>query len=138
MFDYKKQKFWGQINYLCGYVVYHVYLNAASSGILVWSSDNVIIDGNEVERANNKGAQSENECITVGETDSFEVKNNHVHDGYPVRGEGIVLKDGSSSGLIYRKCVYTLDEFFLMFSGFSNFAPMTSEPTQIIRPDLFS
>lgn len=83
----------------------YVY-NTASSGILVWSSDNVVIDGNEVDRANNKGAQSENECITVGETDRFEVRNNHVHDGYPVRGEGIVLKDGSSNGKAYGNHVH--------------------------------
>lgn len=87
----------------------YVY-NTASSGILVWNSSNIVIDGNEVELANTKGAESKNECITVGETDKFEVRNNHVHHGYPVRGEGIVLKDGSSNGKAYGNHVHDVPD----------------------------
>ena len=54
--------------------------NTVSSGIGVYNSNNIIIDSNEVELACNDGEQ---ECITVAETDTFEVKNNHVHHGGP-------------------------------------------------------
>lgn len=67
--------------------------NTVSSGIGVWNSDTVIIDNNEIERACNDGEQ---ECITVALTDTFEVKNNHVHHGGPGSrgGEGIDVKHG--------------------------------------------
>jgi hypothetical protein len=78
----------------------------ASSGILVWSSSDVLIDGNEVEQTMTTGAASRNECITVGRTTRFEVRNNHVHDGNPARGEGICLKDGSSFGSAHHNHVH--------------------------------
>ncbi|HLA76698.1 MAG TPA: right-handed parallel beta-helix repeat-containing protein [Vicinamibacteria bacterium] len=78
----------------------------ASSGILVWSSSDVLIDGNEVERTMTTGAASRNECITVGRTTRFEVRNNHVHDGSPLRGEGICLKDGSTSGSAHHNHIH--------------------------------
>lgn len=79
--------------------------NTVSSGIGVWDSDNIIIDSNEVELACNDGEQ---ECITVAVTDTFEVKNNHVHHGGPGNfgGEGIDAKDGSSKGKIYKNHVH--------------------------------
>ena len=76
-------------------------VNTASSGIIVWGSSDVLVEHNEVELACNAGAASENECLSIGETDTFEVRYNHVHDGNPVRGEGIDAKDGSSNGLVY-------------------------------------
>jgi len=81
--------------------------NTVSSGIAVWGSDNIMIDGNYVELACNDGEQ---ECITVAGTDTFEIKNNHVHDGGPgtLGGEGIDVKDGSSNGKIYRNRVHDL------------------------------
>jgi len=45
--------------------------NTVSSGIGVWDSSNITIDGNEVEFACNDGQQ---ESITVAGTDTFEVK----------------------------------------------------------------
>jgi nitrous oxidase accessory protein NosD len=54
--------------------------NTVSSGIGVWDGNNIIIDGNEVGLACNDGEQ---ECITVSGTDTFEIKNNHVHEGGP-------------------------------------------------------
>ncbi|MFH0980295.1 MAG: right-handed parallel beta-helix repeat-containing protein, partial [Planctomycetota bacterium] len=72
--------------------VYHTN----DSGIQVWGSHDVIVDGNEVEEACLAGW---NECITVGETDGFEVRNNHI---YNCPKEGICLKDGSSNGRVYR------------------------------------
>lgn len=81
--------------------------NTVSSGIGVWDSTSVIIDGNEVELACNDGEQ---ECITVAATSGFEVKNNHVHHNGPGTngGEGIDAKDGSSNGQIYGNHVHDL------------------------------
>jgi len=76
--------------------VYHT----SDSGILVWNSRDVIVDGNEVEEACYGGF---NESISVGVTDGFEVRNNHVHHS---RKEGICAKDGSSNGRIYRNEVH--------------------------------
>ncbi len=82
--------------------------NTTSSGIGVWNSKDIIIDGNEIELACNDGEQ---ECITVAGTENFEVKNNHVHDGGPGTngGEGIDVKDGSSNGKVYNNCVHHLN-----------------------------
>ncbi|MFC1850385.1 right-handed parallel beta-helix repeat-containing protein [candidate division CSSED10-310 bacterium] len=82
-------------------------INTVSSGIGVWGSTNIIIDGNEVELACNDGEQ---EDITVAGTDTFEVKNNHVHSGGPGNngGEGITIKDGSSNGQIFNNHVHDI------------------------------
>jgi len=82
--------------------------NTSSSGIIVWSSDHVTVAGNEIEHACNAGAQSENECLSVGETDSFEIVGNHVHHGNEIRGEGIDAKDGSSNGLVHGNHVHAV------------------------------
>lgn len=81
--------------------------NTVSSGIGVWSSDHAIIDGNEVVLACNDGEQ---EDISVGGTDVFEVRYNHVHHGGPGTrgGEGIDAKDGSSNGKVYGNHVHDL------------------------------
>jgi hypothetical protein len=81
--------------------------NTVSSGIGIWNSEDIIIDGNEVELACNDGSQ---EDITVAVTDGFEVKNNRVHNGGPGTngGEGIGIKDGSSNGKVYNNLVYDL------------------------------
>jgi len=82
--------------------------NTTSSGIGVWGSDNVIIDNNEVELACNDGEQ---ESITVAGTDTFEVRNNHVHHGGPGTngGEGIDVKDGSSNGKVFNNHVHHMN-----------------------------
>jgi hypothetical protein len=74
-------------------------IDTSSSGIGVWRSRNVVIDGNEVTGACNDGSQ---ECITVAITDGFEIRNNHVHHNGPGHhgAEGIDAKDGSSNGKI--------------------------------------
>jgi len=79
--------------------------NTFSSGIGVWACSNIIIDSNEVELACN---DSEEECITVALTDTFEIRNNHVHHAGPgtLGGEGIDAKDGSSNGKIYDNHVH--------------------------------
>ncbi len=80
--------------------------NTASSGIIFWDSASVTIDANEVEKALSGGATSENEGITVGETDGFEICNNYVHDGNSARGEGIDAKDGSTNGSVHHNHVH--------------------------------
>ena len=78
--------------------------NTGSSGIGVWNSSSIIIDGNEVESSCSNGWQ---ENITVAGTSSFEVKNNHVHNelaGY--KKEGICIKDGSANGKAYGNHVH--------------------------------
>ncbi len=78
-----------------------------NSGIGVWNCTNVIIDGNNVERACNGGSQ---ECITIAKTDGFEVRNNEVHSTLTGAngGEGIDAKDGSRNGKIYNNYVHNL------------------------------
>jgi hypothetical protein len=82
--------------------------DTASSGIGVWNSDNVTIDGNDVALACNDGQQ---EAITIGNTSAYEVKNNVVHDGGPGTwgGEGICVKDGSRSGRVFGNHVFRLN-----------------------------
>jgi hypothetical protein len=80
----------------------HTY-HTGTSGIAAWGSDHVVIDGNKVELAGYNGMQ---ECITVGGTDAFEVKNNEVLD---CRKEGICAKQGASNGRIYRNTVRDTD-----------------------------
>jgi hypothetical protein len=81
--------------------------NTVSSGIGVWDGSNIIIDGNEVRLACNDGEQ---EDITVSGTDTFEIKNNHVHEGGPGTngGEGITVKGGATNGKIYKNHVHDL------------------------------
>lgn len=91
-------------------IIDHNYTyNTASSGIGVWNSSDITIDGNEVELCCNDGEQ---ECITVAGTSTFEIRNNHVHHGGPgtIGGEGIDAKDGSSNGRIYKNHVHHLND----------------------------
>jgi hypothetical protein len=74
--------------------------NTVSSGIGVWASDHVTVDGNRVEEAGGGGWQ---ECISVDGTDVFKVRNNEVLNCHK---EGICLKNGSSNGQIYRNHVH--------------------------------
>jgi hypothetical protein len=74
--------------------------NTYSSGIGVWGSDHVTVDGNRVEEAGGGGWQ---ECISVAGTDTFEVRYNEVLNCHK---EGIDAKDGASNGQIYRNHVH--------------------------------
>ncbi|HPO14200.1 MAG TPA: right-handed parallel beta-helix repeat-containing protein, partial [Candidatus Hydrogenedentes bacterium] len=74
--------------------------NTNDSGIGVWSCNDVCIDHNEVEGC----CQALfNECISVGGTDTFETRNNHVHHSPK---EGIDSKDGSCNGKVYGNYVH--------------------------------
>jgi hypothetical protein len=81
--------------------------NTVASGIGVWDCSNVFIDGNEVRLACNDGEQ---ECITVSGTDTFEIRNNHVHEGGPGTngGEGITVKGGATNGMIYQNHIHDI------------------------------
>ena len=72
----------------------YVY-NTNDSGIGIWSSSDVTVDHNEVEKPCQAGW---NESLSVGGTDGFDVKNNLVHDSPK---EGICTKDGSSNGKVF-------------------------------------
>jgi PKD repeat protein len=79
------------------------------SGIGVWRSDNVRVDGNRVELAVNGGEQ---ECISVSISSNVAVTDNEVlNDGAGTAGgEGIDIKDGSSQVLVSGNHVHDLDE----------------------------
>ncbi|MEK7767217.1 MAG: right-handed parallel beta-helix repeat-containing protein, partial [bacterium] len=66
----------------------------ASSGIGVWFSKSVLVEGNDVADACRNGSQ---ECISVAGCDGFEIAGNTVHDcaGGDRGGEGIDAKHGS-------------------------------------------
>jgi len=74
--------------------------NTNDSGIGVWTSTNVTVDGNEV----NQVCQALwNECISVGGSNAVEVKNNLVHD---CPKEGICTKDGSFNAKVFANEVH--------------------------------
>jgi hypothetical protein len=81
--------------------------DTTSSGIGVWRSAHVIVRNNEIELACNDGSQ---ECLTIAQTDGFEVVGNHVHHGGPGSngGEGIDIKDGSTNGVVYGNHVHDI------------------------------
>lgn len=81
--------------------------NTSSSGIGVWRSSNVVVDGNDIQQAVNGGSQ---ECLTISGANNFEVKNNTVHNGVGLYrgGEGIDIKQASSYGKVYDNHVYDL------------------------------
>ena len=78
--------------------------NTASSGIYVSDSNNIIIDGNEINRAQTMNGLSQQtaETLTLVNVDAFEVKNNYIHDSCM---ENIIAKSGSSNGNIYNNRV---------------------------------
>jgi len=84
--------------------------NTKTSGIGVWYSRNVLVDGNEVNLANTGGVQ---ENISVGESAQyFEVRYNHVHHGGN-SSEGIDIKDGSSNGTVHHNHIHDISSVCL-------------------------
>jgi hypothetical protein len=84
----------------------HTY-NTASSGIGIWGSEKVVVEGNEVELACTGRGQ---ECITIAGSTHILVADNHVHNGAPEGrgGEGIDAKDGSCYVIIRGNHVHNL------------------------------
>src|SRR5665811_131627 len=75
--------------------------NIASSAIFVWQGKNVLIDGNEITKAQTMEGldQQLNEPISLVEVDGFEIKNNKIYDN--MFGESIDVKEGTSNGKIH-------------------------------------
>ncbi len=98
--------------------------NTSSSGIMVIGESitpatNIILDGNEVVRAQVNG-QTSNECITVGfNVDIFEIKNNIV---YNCPTEGIDVKAGVSNGKIFGNNVYDTSSSGVYVDAWDSFA----------------
>jgi hypothetical protein len=69
--------------------------DTTSSGIGVWASERVVIQGCRVERAGSGGYQ---ESITVAGTRAFEVASSVVSN---CRKEGICIKDGAANGTVH-------------------------------------
>ncbi len=75
--------------------------NTGASGILVWECDHVIIDGNEVERACQRGGE---ESVTVKfSSDTVQVSNNHIHH---TGHEGIDVKEGSRNVRVFNNHIH--------------------------------
>lgn len=82
--------------------------STASSGIAVWKSQHIIVDGNEIEKANVSLPQ---ENMSIGEsTTQFEIRYNHIHHGTHRNsgGEGLDIKDGSSFGRIHHNHIHDI------------------------------
>lgn len=79
--------------------------NTTSSGIGVWRSNNIIVDGNEIEFANHGGAE---ENLSVAGSYNVVVENNDVHHGFNglAGGEGINVKTGSHDVKVYHNRVH--------------------------------
>jgi PKD repeat protein len=86
--------------------------NTLHSGIASWTSTNTVIQGNEIELANNDGEQ---EALTVTQSATVQVLNNHVHHGGPGNngGEGIDVKDGSHHILVKGNLVHDMNRLCL-------------------------
>jgi len=84
--------------------VYDTY----SSGISSWNGNNIIVAGNEVVGACTGPWQ---EHISISNTDTFEVRDNLIHDTMPGTDgkEGLTIKDASSHGKVYGNHVYNLN-----------------------------
>ena len=95
------------------YKAHHINLkhnytyNTRVSGLSAWSSQDVVLQGNEVEKAVNGGEQ---ECISVALSQRVKVLNNHVHHKGTGNngGEGIDIKQGSSNVLVKGNYVHDL------------------------------
>jgi hypothetical protein len=95
------------------------------SGISVWSSQNITIDSNEITRACNQGQSFRGtacqECLTIAQTDTFEVSYNHIHDNIQEEnpdqhaggGEGLDIKDGSKNGIVHHNRIYNTTQLGL-------------------------
>ncbi len=77
---------------------------SVSSGIMTWGDSDVSIIDNTVIAACT-GVEGYQECISVSETNIFNVSGNTVYNGFM---EGIDVKDGASNGVISGNEIYDL------------------------------
>jgi hypothetical protein len=96
--------------------------NTKASGIAIYRGSNIIIDGNSVEKACT-GTDNTQECISLCEIDTFEIKNNHVfnctNDLPSAGGEGIDAKNGSSNGKIFNNTVNDVVKLGIYIDAYS-------------------
>ena len=90
--------------------------DTCSSGIAAWRSRYVIIDGNEVNLANTRCGQ---ENISIGEDmQHFEIRYNNVHHSGSNRGaNGIDIKDGSSNGKVHHNIFHSTEKPCVYIDG---------------------
>lgn len=91
----------GPKNYPTNIIIEKNYIsNTASSAIFIEEGRNVVIDGNEITRAQTmEGLSSQvHEPITLTRVDGFEIKNNKLYDNM---FESINAKEGSRNGKIH-------------------------------------
>ncbi|MFA4960583.1 MAG: right-handed parallel beta-helix repeat-containing protein [Candidatus Pacearchaeota archaeon] len=92
--------------------------NTCGPGIQTGGSANITISDDEFELNCN---QCRGEIISLASTDTFEIKNNYVHDGgsgwinsadpYNLDGgEGIDIKEGSRNGKVYGNIIHDLNQ----------------------------
>jgi len=92
------------------------FYNTCGPAIQTGGSSNIIVDNNEFEL---NCHDCRGEIVSIASTNTFEVKNNYIHDGglgygrYSFGGdggEGIDAKEGSANGKIYNNIIHTLIE----------------------------
>jgi len=87
-------------------IMEHNYIyNTVSCGIGIWSSHDVVADGNEIVLACNGGSE---EALSVAGSYNVNIINNKVHDTFdsPYGGEGINIKAGSHDVNVTGNYVY--------------------------------
>jgi len=93
--------------------------DSVRSGVGLYRSKDILVDGNNVQLAANNGSQ---ECITIWDSDNVVVSNNEVsHDGAGENGgEGIDVKDGSSNVVVRGNHVHHLDELGIYVDAYQS------------------
>ncbi len=76
--------------------------NTYNPGIHSHSSENIVVEANEVLHSS---MEVDEECITFGRTNIFEIKNNRVHDALRI---GIDVKEGSTNGIVCNNETYNM------------------------------
>jgi hypothetical protein len=89
-------------------------MDSHSSGIGVWVSSYVLIEGNTIVNARNVPMDQggHEECLTVSDTSTFQVRNNEVYYADESKsylgGAGIDVKEGSQDGQIYGNYLHNI------------------------------
>ncbi|MBF7097345.1 right-handed parallel beta-helix repeat-containing protein [Alkalibacter mobilis] len=96
--------------------------NTQASGIIFSQADNIIIDGNSIERACISTDIGSQEGISLDNVDNFEIKNNEVfdftNDVTGKGGEAIDAKNGSSDGKIYNNTIHHIPKIGIYIDAY--------------------
>jgi parallel beta-helix repeat protein len=74
-----------------------------NSGMDIHACENIVVEANEVLRGS---IVADCECISIAQTNLFEIKNNRVHEGLRI---GIDVKEGSSNGIVCNNELFNLN-----------------------------